>query len=77
MTRDIYKLLSAINRAARFPDNFTADEREAMVDLLLVCMEMPNTRLQIRAVEAVITMEGVNIGQQRHLASKADAAVSL
>ncbi len=61
MTRDILKLLAAIRRAAKFPDNFTAAEREAMVDLLMVCLEMPEAWIQIRAAEAAIAMEGVNI----------------
>lgn len=65
MNRDVLNLLAAIKRAAKYPERFTAVERGAMVDLLSVYIESPDNLIVIRAAEAVIAMEAVNIATER------------
>lgn len=65
MNRDVLNLLAAIKRAAKHPNRFTAVERRAMVDLLSVYIESPDNLIVIRAAEAVIAMEAINIAAER------------
>ena len=61
----LMKLMSVLKRAAPHPDRFSASERTAMVDLVMLCSASPNNWVAIRAAEAGIAMEGFNIEAER------------